>query len=288
MRHRSILLAMPELPEVETARRTMERVLVGKKIKAVEVPPDEIVLSGFPPEAFEKTLLGAKVKGVGRKGKYWWLEIDRAPTLIGHLGMAGWIREIGAPSIRLREHGEAPFDDADGRPRFLKLMIQAADGGRIVFTDGRRLGRLWLGDPASDPRLAELGPDMYNSLPSAADLQKALAKRKAPIKALLLDQSLFAGVGNWIADEVLYQSKIAPKREGSSLSLKELESLRRSIKSVLAKAVELGADSDQYPKTWLFHHRWIDKRSADTIGGKAIVRETVGSRTTAWVPEIQK
>jgi len=267
----------------------MRRVLQGRRIAEVEVVPDDIVMGSTPPEAFVEAMKGAAVTGIGRKGKYWWIELDRTPWVFGHLGMAGWIRELGAPTTRLREHGNAPLDDKEGRPRFLKLMITAEDGRRIAFTDQRRLARLWLGDdPKSDSRIKELGFDCYDELPSAKDLRTYLMKRKAPIKAILLDQSLFAGIGNWIADETLWHARISPKRSADSLSPKEVERLRSAIEMVMHVAVEAGADSSKYPEDWLFTSRWGGKKGRTDIGGKKIIRETVGGRTTAWVPSVQK
>lgn len=280
---------MPELPEVETVRRIMRRVLQGKRIRSAKVMPDEIVCSGCPPESFQERLEGSIVREVGRKGKFWWLEFDDAPWLFGHLGMSGWIRELGGPSKRLHSHGEAPLDDADGNPRFLKMLIEAEDGSRIAFTDGRRLGRLWLAEaPHLDRQIQRLGPDVFEDLPSAEELYRKLSKRKPAIKAVLLDQSLFAGVGNWIADEVLYQSRIAPQRSASSLSQEEVARLRESIVQVVGHAVEVGADHKRYPDTWMFGNRWGGKRGAEEIEGRKIARETIGGRTTAWVPEVQK
>jgi formamidopyrimidine-DNA glycosylase len=279
---------MPEAPEVETARRTMERVLLGRRIVEVEVPEDDIVLCGLPASLVEAALRGATVSEVGRHGKYWWLGFDREPWLMGHLGMAGWIRELGAPTIRLREHGQAPLDDETGRPRFLKMLLGTEEGRRVAFTDGRRLGRLWLGDPAADERFRALGRDVYRDLPAPSEIEAMLAKRKAPIKALLLDQSLFAGVGNWIADEALYHAGISPKRLGSELTPQEVERLRDALAGVVALAVEVGADSSRYPPGWLFHHRWGGGKGVELVEGRRIVREPVGGRTTAWVPEVQR
>ncbi len=280
---------MPELPEVQVVRQTLARVLKGKRIVKAEVLRDEIMMFGVEPEVIQAALEGRKVTDIGRLGKYWWLEFEDQPWVYGHLGMSGWVRELGVDSIRLREHGKKPFDDEEGRPRFLKVLLEAEDGGRVAFTDGRRLGRLWLStDPVSDKKMEKLGRDVYDDLPTDGELIDMLKKRKAPIKALLLDQKLFAGVGNWIADEVLYWSHIAPKRLGSSLSADEVRALRVAIVDVVAKAVEVGADKEQFPKNWLFHHRWEGARGAEFIEGKSIVRETVGGRTTAWVPEIQK
>ncbi|MDK3161134.1 DNA-formamidopyrimidine glycosylase family protein [Kamptonema cortianum] len=280
---------MPELPEVETVRRTIERVLKGQRIVDAEVVPDEIVLQGREPEEVRAVVQGQVVTGAGRKGKYWWIELNERPWLFGHLGMAGWLREYGADTIRLREHGQAPLDDETGRPRFLKLRLRGEDGREIVMTDGRRLARLWLAEsPEADPRVSQLGPDTWLELPDNSDLHKMLIKRKAPAKALLLDQKLFAGVGNWIADEVLYHSGIAPSRTGESLTVQEVSRLRDALKMVLDLAVEVGADASQYPKSWLFHYRWGGKGGDEEIEGHPIIRETIGSRTTAWVPSKQK
>ncbi len=267
----------------------MRQVLKGHKIRDVEIVPDDIVMGSTPPAAFEEALKGRTVIEIGRKGKYWWIELDEKPWVFGHLGMAGWIRELGAPTTRIREQGNAPLDDEDGRPRFLKLLITTDEDKRIAFTDQRRLGRLWLGSsPAEDSRIKELGFDCLDELPSAKDLGKVLAKRNAPIKAVLLDQGVFAGVGNWIADETLYHAKIAPKRLASSLKPKEIERLREALDMVVRTSVDAGADSDKYPADWIFSSRWGGKKGRTEIGGHRIVRETVGGRTTAWVPKVQK
>lgn len=271
----------------------MRRVLVGSKITAAEFVPDSIVLTGVEPEHYMQAVVGRRVEAIGRRGKFWWIALAPEPgkpsALCGHLGMSGWIRELGADSARLREHGKKPFDDEVGRPRFLKLLLTNERGGRIAFTDGRRLGRLWLADdPANDPRISALGPDALDAMPSVEDLRKACARRSAPIKATLLDQGFVSGIGNYLADEALYQAGIAPKRATSSLSDAEVSRLRATILDVLKLAIEVGADSERFPASWLFHHRWDGKRGPTEIDGETIVRETVAGRTTAWVPTRQK
>ena len=280
---------MPELPEVETVRRTIENALVGKKIVEAEVVPDDIVLKGHSHELVKSAILGRTVTAAGRKGKYFWFELDQKPWLFAHLGMAGWLRELGEPTIRLREHGSAPMEDETGRPRFLKMMLTAEDGRRIAMTDGRRLSRIWLCEsPDKDAAISKLGPDCFLELPSAEEIHQKLAKKQAPVKAILLDQAIFAGIGNWIADEVLYMAAIRPSRLGSSLSLKETEALHSAIQRVVGYAVKVGADKEQFPDTWLFHSRWGGKKGDDIIEGEAIIREQIGGRTTAWVPTRQK
>lgn len=280
---------MPELPEVETVRRTLERALVGKKIVEAEIVPDDIVLKGHSVDMVHAAVINRTVTAAGRKGKYFWLELDETPWLFAHLGMAGWLREMGAPTIRLREHGKAKLEDNTGRPRFLKMMLTAEDGRRVAMTDGRRLARIWLANSPEDvPAISKLGRDCYNDLPTGEEFHARLKKKNAPIKAVLLDQAVFAGIGNWIADEVLYVAGIRPARLASSLSLKECEELRKAIKKVIDHAVKVGADSEQYPDSWLFHHRWGGSKGTDLVDGEQIVREQIGGRTTAWVPSRQK
>ncbi|MBL8048236.1 MAG: hypothetical protein JNJ45_06095 [Chthonomonas sp.] len=279
---------MPELPEVETVRCIMERVLVGRRIAEAEVVEDDIVLKKVPAEVVRQAIEGREVHSIGRKGKYWWIQAGET-YLYGHLGMAGWIRELGAHTIRIREHGNAPLDDENGRPRFLKLLLTTEEGGKIAFTDGRRLGRLWLGEePSVDAKLAEIGRDMWLDPWPPKELHAILSRRAAPIKALLLDQKLFCGVGNWIADEVLYQAHIRPDRLAKTLTKPQVGRLVDALHLVLEKAIEVAADKDQLPADWLFHRRWGDSKFDHTLDGLPIQRIEVGGRTTAFVPKIQK
>ena len=278
---------MPELPEVQTVCRVMRKALLNKRITAVEAVPDDIVFGSTPLEAVREALVGKTVTKIGRKGKIWWIETGTAPVVFGHLGMSGWIRELGQPTIRLKEHGNAPLDDEAGRPRFLKLMIET-EANRIAFTDGRRLGRVWLGEsPEKDAKTAKVGPDAFESLPTGKHFEQLFAKRKAPIKALLMDQGILAGIGNWVADEVLYHARIAPQRIGTSLSTAEFARLGKAIVMVLELAVAAGADDAKYPAEWLFHFRWGGSKGHERIGKHEIVREQVGGRTTAWLPSLQ-
>lgn len=264
---------MPELPEVETVCRTIRRALQGRKIVLADVASDSIVFGQHSPKEIQKALLGRTLKSVGRRGKFFWLTLSGSgPTIYGHLGMSGWIDEIGSEP-----------------PRFLKLQLAAASGRGIAMTDPRRLGRVWLGPaPEEDQRVKRLGRDAFDDLPSVKELLALFGRRTIPIKAVLLDQGVLAGIGNWVADEVLYQSRLAPKRRADSLTAAEVAALRRAIVSVLARAVKVGADAEKFPKSWLFEHRWGGGRGAQQIAGQRIVREEVGGRTTAWVPTRQK
>jgi len=264
---------LPELPEVEAARKKALQHLQGRRIVEAHCRPDPIVLSSGSSRKVEKALLGATIEGAGRFGKHLWFELDRKPWPVFHFGMTGAFHFLGP---------------ASETPRFLKLELRLDDGHGFAFTDPRRFGRLRLAhDPRQEPPLLGLGHDPLFGLPEVAELTRLLGARKTPIKAVLLDQAVFAGVGNWIADEVLYQSALKPHRPAASLSKAEVARVRTTLLRVIRFAVSVNADSDRFPRTWLFHHRWGRVTGSTTGRGEAIVHDTVGGRTTAWVPSRQ-
>lgn len=286
---------MPELPEVETVRLELTRVLVGKRVSKVYVDADDrIVFDKSSPAQVKKVLSGARVTAVGRKGKYLWLELDRRPWVILHFGMtgnaeiltdAGYVKAWGGDKLWAKRQQKLNTGE---RPRFCRLWLQMADGTQIAITDPRRFGRIRLAkDPLREAPVSLLGPDPLKEFPTFKTLKELLSRRAAPIKAVLLDQGLFAGVGNWIADEILYQAGIAPKRLAKSLSADEIKKLRAKTLAIIRKAVNLHADYDRYPRTWLFHDRWEKGKEAYTAHGYEIQFDTVGGRTTAWVPGLQ-
>jgi formamidopyrimidine-DNA glycosylase len=286
---------MPELPEVEAARRAAHKVAAGRRIVEAHVAEDPIVYEGVAPARIRRALVGRRVKAVRRHGKHLWLELDRRPWPCLHFGMTGGIHVPAGRAVRLVSDGNpssSPTGRPDWPPRFTKLHLRFAGGGELALADGRRLGRIRLRrDPPTEPPISALGFDAWRALPTAARLHAMLRGRKSPIKAVLLDQSFAAGIGNWIADEVLYQAGIAPKRRASNLSAAEARRLRAKIRSVIGVAVSEGSDSDRFPRWWLFHRRWGHRRGgspATTVRGERIRHETVGGRTTAWVPTAQR
>jgi formamidopyrimidine-DNA glycosylase len=295
---------MPELPEVEAARRAAQKVAKGRRIVEAHVAEDPIVYEGVAPARIRRALVGRRVKAVRRHGKHLWLELDRRPWPCLHFGMTGGIhvprptagaaaRRAALPAGRaVRLVSDGNVDRPDWPPRFTKLHLRFAGGGELALADGRRLGRIRLRrDPATEPPISALGFDALHELPTPARFHAMLRERNAPIKAVLLDQSFAAGIGNWIADEVLYQARIAPKRKASTLSAAEAGRLRTKIRSVIGLAVRSNSDSDRYPRWWLFHRRWGHRRGgppATTVRGEHIRHETVGGRTTAWVPTVQR
>jgi len=265
---------MPELPEVETARRLATRALAGHRIVRVSTVEDPIVYAGVTGRRLAAALRGRRVRGVGRKGKHLWLELDRRPWPAFHFGMSGSFRVYGQQAER---------------PRYWKLELQTDDGARLALRDPRRLGRIrLLRDPANEPPISLLGFDVLDELPARGELQALLSRRKAPIKAVLLDQGLFAGVGNWIADEALFQARISPHRPASSLAPAEVARLRKKLEAIVERAVDVLARKQDFPRGWLFHRRWGRDSSAQTLRAERIIHETIGGRTAAWVPSRQR
>ncbi len=264
---------MPELPEVERARGLAERSVVGKYIVKVATTGDLIVYDGVAPRRFASALRGRRIEAVRRFGKYLWMELDRRPWPTFHFGMTG--------SFRV-------YRDRRDRPRFWKVELLMDDGTRLAMPNARRLGRIrLLHDPEHEPPISNLGFDPLLNMPPVKTFAALLARRKGPIKGVLLDQSFAAGVGNWVADEVLYQARIAPRRRARDLTPEEVRRLRSCLGRIVRKAVEVDADKYRFPKTWLFGHRWGRSPDATTARGETIIHETIAGRTTAWVPQRQ-
>jgi formamidopyrimidine-DNA glycosylase len=261
-------------------------VALGRRIADVVVADDPIVFEGVTPARIRRALLGRRVRAVRRHGKHLWLELDRRPWLAAHFGMAGGLHTSRRRSLRLMSSGRRA--ESGWPPRFTKLHLVFEGGDELAIADGRRLGRLRLRqDPATEAPIASLGFDALRGVPSPARFRALARARAVPVKALLLDQSFAAGVGNWIADEVLHQARIAPRRPVRSLSDAELDRLRARLRAVVRRAVRVSADSDRYPRAWLFHRRW-DRRPGITRRGDPIRWETIAGRTTAWVPAVQR
>jgi formamidopyrimidine-DNA glycosylase len=217
---------MQYLPEVETIKNELAPHVIGRTITDVTLFNDKIVRQ--PPLAeFCSRLIGQKITGVERRGKYLIFNLTGGEALIIHLKMTGslWLK---------------PPD------RFIRAIIQLDDGKKIYFRDPRKFGVMWL---VKDKNTVgdKLGPEPLEAGFTAKVLAEALEKRTAPIKALLCDQSLIAGIGNMYADEALFLAKIHPLRPGKSLSKAEIKRLHRAIKQVLSAAINnKGASTDTY------------------------------------------
>ncbi len=278
---------MPELPEVEWGRRLAASVAVGRRITAARAARDDIVLEDLTPASFRRALEGARVEAVERRGKHLFFALDRRPWPLFHFGMTGAFRTPAERPLRLASSPRTL--DATWPPRFTKVHLAFDDGGELVMTNARRLGRVRLRSaPLEEPPLSNLGFDPLLDLPAPPAFSALLEGRTGTLKGLLLNQRFAAGVGNWIADEVLYQAGLDPRRKAASLTPAERRRLRTKLAHVIRRAVAVDAEKDRFPRTWLFHHRWGKADGATTAKGERIEFVTIAGRTTAWVPEAQR
>ena len=278
---------MPELPEVERGRKLAEAVTVGRRIEQVWCEDDPIVFDEVEPNRWRRSLEGKRVVAAKRWGKQLWLELDAPPHPLFHFGMSGGFKTPASTPLQLKS---GPREDTSvWPPRFVKIRLHLDGGGELAMTDGRRLGRILLrDDPEREPPIAKLGFDPLLAMPSPKRFSELVRARGGILKSLLLDQSFTAGVGNWIADEVLFQAGIDPRRRASSLTDAEARRLRAKLGAIVGRAVDANADDSLYPRTWLFHRRWGRQDDARTTRGERIEHLTIGGRTTAWVPARQR
>jgi formamidopyrimidine-DNA glycosylase len=217
---------MPELPEVETVMRGLEKRLGGRIItRATLHRPD---LRWAIPPALPATLTGATVIGFRRRGKYFFIRLASGHSVLVHLGMSGRM-VIDAP-FATHEH----------------LTLEIEDGGRIGFVDPRRFGALdLLPTEAEDSHklLKNMGPEPLGNGFSAPILLAAITGKKSPIKTVLLDQSVVAGIGNIYASEALFRARISPRREAGSLGPARVARLVPAIRDTLTQAIAAGGSS---------------------------------------------
>ena len=268
---------MPELPEVETTVRGLAQVLQGRRIERVEARrPD---LRRALPVDLGQRLTGARVTGLRRRAKYGLIDTDRGDTLVFHLGMSGRWR-IDPSEIEKHDH----------------FLIETDDGRRLALNDARRFGSLDLVRTdalAQWPPFKALGPEPLDL--DARELKRRLAGRTAPIKLLLLDQRIVAGLGNIYVCEALYRAGIHPKRAGGSVSLERLKRLVPAIHDVLAEAIAAGGStlrdfaSPDGELGYFSKSFAVYGREGEPCGCGGTVRRIVqGGRSTFYCPRCQR
>jgi formamidopyrimidine-DNA glycosylase len=243
---------MPELPEAERARKVLEKVL-DRRIAEVD-DADTYVTRPHQPGEIASALEGHRFASANRRGKFLWLETDDGPTLGLHLGMAGRL-----------------MIDPKQSTRWDRFTVAFDDGSRLVLRDKRRLGRAVL-----NPDYSHIGPDAAEVSRDA--FRSRIGAGHAPIKARLLDQGAIAGVGNLLADELLWQSEIAPGRRTDTLSDEDLDRLRRELRKAVRFAIQHGG---VHTLPFVKARRSPEGCPRD---GHALERATIGGRTTYWCP----
>lgn len=228
---------MPELPEVETVRRGLAPVLEGRRIARAQVNRPDL---RWPlPERMAERLTGAQVLALRRRSKYILADLSTAETLLIHLGMSGRMLISGAMLGSFHHDHPAP-------QKHDHVVLEIEGGARVTFNDARRFGAMDLMPTATaeaHPLLAKLGPEPLGNGFDEAFLTAALAGRRMPVKAALLDQHLVAGLGNIYVCEVLHRAGIAPQRLAGDLTAAQAAGLVPVIRSVLDEAIAAGGSS---------------------------------------------
>jgi formamidopyrimidine-DNA glycosylase len=269
---------MPELAEVDYFRKQWNPGL-GQRIDGILLHDKKRLFRGIDLPTMKKALVGAKLERSEARGKQMLFVAKPAQgkgrAWIGlHLGMTGELR-IEKPDYTAAKHDH---------------FVLRQKKHSLVFEDARMFGRILFDEGEEPPTWwTKQAPDLL----SAAFTEKALAdflkrRKKAPLKAVLLMQERFPGIGNWMADEILWRAAIHPKQPAGSLDAKQTKALYRDIRGVCRDAMRIiGVKWDDVPDSWLFNHRWQKGGTCPKTGAK-LQHATIGGRTTCWSPARQK
>jgi formamidopyrimidine-DNA glycosylase len=232
---------MPELPEVETVRRGLASVMVGERIvRAIARRPD----LRFPlPEGFAQRLSGARIGALGRRAKFLLAGLDTGDTLVMHLGMTG--RFSVAHGEVQRGFGEYVYQTG-ADPRHDHVVLELESGAAVVFNDPRRFGYMDLvatGGLETSRHFARIGPEPLGNGFSGPVLKAALAGRRSPVKAALLDQRTVAGLGNIYVCEALFRARVSPLRLAAEVTEAEADALAAATRAVLEEAITAGGST---------------------------------------------
>ncbi len=270
---------MPELPEVETTLRGLEPVLEGRRIESFELRRPDL-RRPFPPDLRQR-MTGARVTGLGRRAKYGLVETDRGDTMIFHLGMSGSWR-VDPSEIGKHDH----------------VVVETEDGRRLALNDHRRFGFIDIvrtEEIAAYGPFAAMGPEPLGDGFDGAYLARALEGRAAPVKALLLDQRIVAGLGNIYVCEALHLAGIAPGRAGGHIARARLDALAEAVKAVLIAAIAAGGSSlrdyvQPNGELGYFSHAWrvYGREGAACACGAVIRRRANSGRSTFYCPKCQR
>jgi formamidopyrimidine-DNA glycosylase len=265
---------MPELPEVETIKRALEKSVLRKKITGVIVNNPKVIKQLKPAE-FAKALKNVIIKNIIRKGKLLILELSSGQSLAIHLRMTG---QLVYP----------------GNTKNSRVSFKLSNGKSLDFNDRRLLGELRLVDDWRSLKfIKELGPEPFEI--TAAQFKQMLSARKTKIKPLLLDQTFVSGVGNLYAAEALFRARIHPERQAASLTAAQKESLFKEIKDTLTEAIQhKGSSMDQYVQVsgqqggYVKYHKVYGREGKPCLVCKTSVqRIALGGRGTYFCPKCQ-
>jgi formamidopyrimidine-DNA glycosylase len=274
---------MPELPEVETYIRELAPHLHGRRVVDARVTwPRTIAIPSA--DEFATQIVGRRFERFGRRAKYLLFTLDDGRSLIVHLRMTGKLQVV---------------DSQPAPDPHTHVVLRLDDGRELRFRDARKFGRIWLVADV-DAVLHGLGPEPLDDAFTEAGLGAQLARRKAPIKPVLLDQGVAAGIGNIYADEALYRAGVHPARPANSLTGAEVARLHAAIRAVLGDAIRMQGSSlggssvqnyvrpDGEPGGFQAEHRVFQRTGQPCFTcGQAIERIVLGQRSTHFCPHCQ-
>ncbi len=272
---------MPELAEVEFYRKRWHLAGVGQRVSRVRVHAGKKTFRDAPARPLQHALTGARLVDSTAAAKQMVFRFDNEAWLGIHLGMSGELTTaaLGAPA---------------GKHDHLILDLETVS---LVFTDPRMFGgvRFHRG-PAAPDWWTRIAPPLLSRAFTPAALADFLHRRaRAPLKAVLLMQERFPGIGNWMADEILWRAALHPAQPAGSLTDAEIKTLHREIRTVCRDALKSIAGKGDHlppdlnvgiPESWLFHHRWRDGGTCPR-SGVPLARADIGGRTTCWSPARQ-
>jgi formamidopyrimidine-DNA glycosylase len=273
--------AMPELPEVETIRRDLISLITGRTVKDAWISPNAPrLIQLIPPGQFARDIAGRRIEDIGRRGKYLVIHLDEGLSWIVHLRMTGRLQHSKSPCA------EGPY---------LRAKFALDDGSWLCFIDLRKFGTMWLIDD-TDLVLGKLGPEPLDEAFDVAAFHTLLKRRSTPIKAVLLDQAVLAGVGNIYADESLFHAGIDPRKPANKISRPAAGRLHKAVVAILEEAVgDRGSSFRDYVDAQGqegFHHLKVRvyRRTGEPCltCGTPIRRIQLGGRSTHFCPKCQK
>ena len=263
---------MPELAEVEFYRKQWDNGL-RQKILSVDLHADKRIFRGIDTALLRKTLVGATFLESRAHGKQMLFCFSRGGWLGLHLGMTGKLRTESAAFVPLKHDH----------------LVLRQKNQTLVFSDPRLFGRVLFHRGTAAPAWwTNLTPGVSSAQFTMSVFENFLTRHgKAPVKAVLLLQAGFPGIGNWMADEILWQSRLHPRRSAGKIGGVSQKTLFRKIRFVAKQAMKIvGEDFSDLPKSWLFRYRW-KKKGACPRCGAILEHAPIGGRTTCWCPECQ-
>ncbi|MCD7032806.1 DNA-formamidopyrimidine glycosylase [Metabacillus sp. GX 13764] len=274
---------MPEMPEVETVRRTLLDLVKGKTVKQVTVLWPKMIKKPDDAKEFQELLRGQTIRDVGRRGKFLLLILDDY-VLVSHLRMEG--------RYALHQHG-------DEQDKHHHVMFQFTDGTELRYKDVRKFGTMHLfkkGMEQTELPLSQLGPEPFQEEFTPGYLAEKLKKTKRFIKTVLLDQRVVVGLGNIYVDEALFRAGILPEREASSLNEIEIQKLHNEIAATLLEAINSGGSTirsyvNSQGQIGSFQQKlYVYGRKGEPCKrcGSEIFKKTVSGRGTHYCKNCQK